>query len=102
MASRVKSRSQGPGSAGRQAGVVAAAVALLTVLALGLPDSAQAQVEATEIFRHRQGGYEMGLAVLPYPPKVGHVHFSITLSDVETSSDVTDAEITIVEYSDFQ
>ena len=96
MASRVKSRSQGPGSAGRQAGVVAAAVALLTVLALGLPDSAQAQVEATEIFRHRQGGYEMGLAVLPYPPKVGHVHFSITLSDVETSSDVTDAEITIV------
>ena len=38
----------------------------------------------------------MGLAVLPYPPKVGHVHFSITLSDVETSSDVTDAEITIV------
>ena len=96
MASRVKSRSQGPGSAGRQAGVVAAAVALLTALALGLPDSAQAQVEATEIFRHRQGGYEMGLAVLPYPPKVGHVHFSITLSDVETSSDVTDAEITIV------
>ncbi len=96
MASRVKSRSQGPSSAGRQAGVVAAAVALLTALALGLPDSARAQVEAKEIFRHRQGGYEMGLAVLPYPPKVGHVHFSITLSDVETSSDVTDAEITIV------
>ena len=96
MASRGKSRSEGPGSAGRQAGVVAAAVALLTALALGLPDSARAQVEATEIFRHRQGGYEMGLAVLPHPPKVGHVHFSITLSDVETSSDVTHAEITIV------
>ena len=38
----------------------------------------------------------MGLAVLPYPPKVGHVHFSITLSDAETSLDVTDAEVTIV------
>ena len=72
-----------------------AVLALLAVVSLGLAGGVEGS-GPTEVFRHRQGGYEMALSVLPYPPKVGHVHLSVTLRDVAQASDVTDAEVTIV------
>jgi hypothetical protein len=52
--------------------------------------------DAVEIFRGREGNYEIVVAVLPEVPAVGTVHFSITLLEAATSEFVTDAQVVIV------
>ena len=52
--------------------------------------------DAVEIFRGREGHYEIVVAVLPEVPAVGTVHFSITLLEAATSEFVTDAQVVIV------
>ncbi len=63
-----------------------------------LPGSsvAQAHGQGTEIFRDRQGRYELVVAVQPGKPVLGSVHVTITPLDAATSSVVSDALITVV------
>lgn len=77
--------------------VSATAVAILfAVMALASSASVSADGDVVEVFRDRAGPYEVVVGVLPETPRVGPVHFSITLTDAATSLLVDDAEITIV------
>ena len=98
MASRVRRTIEGTSPALRAA--IAGVLAVLVLSALSPPGSAIANGAATEVFRGRQAGYEMALGVLPDPPKLGHVHFSVTLADAETSVAIDDAEVTIVAHDE--
>ena len=51
---------------------------------------------AVEVFRGRDGAYEVIVAILPEVATVGTIHFSITPLVAETSVPVTDAEIIVV------
>ena len=73
--------------------VAAAVVALATVTTAG---PALAGGDVAEIFRGRAGAYEITLGVLPEEPALGRVHFSVTVSDAETSQPITDAEVVLV------
>ena len=77
--------------------VSATAVAILfAVMALASSASVSADGDVVEVFRDRAGPYEVVVGVLPETPRVGPVHFSITLTDAATSLLVNEAEITIV------
>ena len=52
--------------------------------------------DALEIFRGRDGKYEVIVAILPEVPTVGTVHFAIAPTIAQTSLPVTDAEIIVV------
>ena len=67
---------------------------LLVVVSQLLPVAANG--EAVEVFRGRQGGYEVVVAIRPETPAVGTVHFSVTPLDADTSELVADAEVVIV------
>jgi hypothetical protein len=58
--------------------------------------TAAANGDAFEIFRGREGSYEVVVAVLPEAPAVGTVHFSITPLDAGTLELVADAQVVIV------
>ena len=72
---------------------VAALAALATVATAG---SAWAGGDVAEIFRGRAGAYEITLGVLPEEPALGRVHFSVTVSQAESSQPVADAEVVLV------
>ena len=72
------------------------AMAAAVLLTLVLIAPALANGDAVEIFRGRDGAYEVIVAILPEEPTVGTVHFSITPLVAETSAPVTDAEIIVV------
>ena len=77
--------------------VGAVAVALFAAaLPVASSDRANAHGDAVEIFRGREGRYELVVGVQPARPAVGTVHFSLTPLDGATSQLVTDAEIVIV------
>ena len=52
--------------------------------------------DTVEIYRGRQGSYEIIVGILPGEPRLGTVHFSITPLDFATLLPVADAEIIIV------
>ena len=52
--------------------------------------------ESVEIFRGREGAYELIVGVQPETPVVGAIHFTITPLDIETSLPVVHAEINVV------
>ena len=52
--------------------------------------------ESVEIFRGREGAYELIVGVQPETPVVGAIHFTITPLDIETSLPVIHAEISVV------
>lgn len=52
--------------------------------------------DALEVFRGRQGPYEIAVSVQPEQPTVGTVHFSVTLLDAETSQPIQDAQVVVV------
>ena len=70
----------------------------LLIMLLALPPSTRASAngDAVEIFRAREGPYEVVVGIQPEKPVVGTVHFSVTPLDASTSLPVTDAEIVIV------
>ena len=70
----------------------------LTTLAVLLmsADSASAHGDAGEIFRGREGSYEIIVRALPEEPVVGSVHLSITPLEASTALLVTDAKILII------
>ena len=84
------------GSVWRRTGSLMAVVILATAMALGSSATASAHGDAVEIFRDRAGPYDVVVGVLPETPRVGPVHFSITLTDTATSLQVNDAEVTII------
>ena len=51
---------------------------------------------AAEIFRGRDGAYEIVVGITPASPAVGVVHLSVTPLDAQTSLPVSGAKITIV------
>ena len=61
-----------------------------------LTSQAAANGDAIEIFRGREGQYEVIVGIQPEDPVVGTVHFTITPLDSSSSLPVTDAEIVIV------
>ena len=75
--------------------LVGSAAAFL-VLAHGL---SLANGESVEIFRGREGAYELIVGVQPETPVVGAIHFTITPLDVETSLPVVHAEISVVAHN---
>ncbi len=73
--------------------------ALLAAMAATLPPGghgALANGGGTEIFRARQGAYEIVVWVQPERPVVGAAHLTITPLNAETSVPVLEAEINIV------
>jgi hypothetical protein len=74
-------------------------VALIAAMAATLPPGvhgALAHGGGTEIFRAREGAYEIVVWVQPEIPVVGASHFTIKPFNVETSAPVNDAAINIV------
>lgn len=73
---------------------------LLAAMAVALVQTASSLVfangDSTEIFRGREGAYEIIVGVQPERPVVGSVHFTVTPLDTETSLPVLRAEITLV------
>ena len=65
------------------------AVAVLAALAMvATAGPAWAGGDVAEIFRGRAGAYEITVGVLPEEPALGRVHFSVTVSDAETSQPI--------------
>ena len=83
-----------------------AQLAMLLVAALGAValmagfEHTSANGDSVEIYRGRGGAYEITVGVLPEDTAVGAVHFSVTISDAQTSRPVTDAEVTLVALND--
>jgi len=72
--------------------------AAITCAAIVLASSATiwADSHSLEIFHDRAGPYEVMVAVQPGTPRVGPVHFLVTLTDAATTLQVNDAEVTIL------
>ena len=50
-----------------------------------------------EIFRaEKDGGFEIVVGIQPKKPIIGTVHFSVTLSDINTKVPISDAKITLM------
>ena len=76
---------------------VTVGLALTTIAVLLMSaDSASAHGDAGEIFRGREGSYEIIARALPEEPVVGSVHFSITPLEASTALPVSDAKILII------
>lgn len=73
-------------------------LSFLAALLLGTLAAPQllAQTAPVEMYRGRQGPYELALSILPETPVVGLVHFVVTLNDAESGQPVTDAELLVV------
>ena len=64
------------------------------VLSVGAPE-VSANGDTLEIYRTREGPYEIAVGILPRIPKVGTVHFSVTPLDAETALPVVRAVVTL-------
>ncbi len=51
-----------------------------------------------QLYRGPAGPYEVVITILPHKPKVGTVHFGVTILDPNTRSAVEDARVRIVAY----
>jgi len=73
---------------------------IAVAVGIGLASSSAGEAHAngggTEVFRGRQGSYELGVGVQPEKPTVGIVHFSVAPLNFVTSLPVTDARVLIV------
>lgn len=66
------------------------------VIMLTTTTNALAHGNTKEIFRAKEGSYEVIVRTLPKEPVVGTVHFSITPMDASVNQIVSDAQILIV------
>lgn len=69
---------------------------LCAAMVLASAATVSADGHALEIFRDQAGPYEVTVAVQPVTPRVGPVHFLVTLTDAATALQVNDAEVTIL------
>ena len=74
--------------------LLVAAISLATLLA----PKAYADRESFQLFRGPGGPYEIILGVLPHKPKVGIMHFSVSVLDPDTGQTVDDALVMVVAY----
>ena len=79
-------------------GVVA--LVLLSVFIMGQTPGERTNVFDAPLQLHRgpAGPYEVIITIQPHKPKVGTVHFGVTILDPETQSLVEDARVRIVAY----
>ncbi len=73
---------------------VGLALAILVWL-LATVAAARADGGSTEVFRTKQGPYEIIVGIIPPTPAVGVVHFSVTLGEAGTGRPVTQATVNI-------
>ena len=71
-------------------------LAVVSFLSLAPWHDAKAHGDAREIFRGREGNYDIIVGVQPEQPAVGVVHFSITPLDASTGLPATKARVRIV------
>ena len=73
-------------------------VAALAALALALwPGLTHANGAAVAIVKNRQAGpYEIEVGILPGAPKVGNLHLSILVRDLERGASITDARALVM------
>ena len=76
------------------------AVALGVLALMAGIQNASGNGASFEIYEGRAGAYAIIVGVLPEDTAVGAVHFSVTISDAETSRPITDAEVTLVAVND--
>ena len=78
--------------------VLTVTVAALVALALALwPTPTHANGTAIAIVKNRQvGPYEIEVAILPGAPKVGNLHLSILVRDLEQGRSITDANALVM------
>jgi hypothetical protein len=76
--------------------VLSALLAAASTFALPVWGQALANGDSVEIFRGREGLYEIVVGAQPEVPVVGTTHFTITLNDLENSAPVIHAMINIV------
>ena len=68
----------------------AAVLCLVTGVTTALADGG-----STEIFRTKQGPYEIIVGIIPATPVVGVIHFSVTVVGANSGDPVSDAMVTI-------
>ena len=66
-------------------------LALLLLALASAPAAAQEDPRPRELFQETKPPYHIGLALQPYIPAVGHVHFIVNLTDAETGEPVDGA-----------
>jgi len=72
------------------------AAVLCAAMVLASSDTVSADGHALEIFRDQAGPYEVTVSVQPVMPRVGPVHFLVTLTDAATALQANDAKVTIL------
>ena len=77
-----------------------AALVLLSVFIMGQAPGGRANVfdKPLQIYRGPAGPYEVVITILPHRPKVGTVHFGVTILDPQTRTAVENARVRIVAY----
>lgn len=74
-----------------------AVLIILFVTGLALLDGrVMANGGSFEVFRGTDGPYEISVGVLPKDTAVGTVHFSVSVTDIQRSVTVADAEVVLV------
>lgn len=73
-----------------------ALAALLVLLAAAVPAAAGAHGEGALVFEGRAGDFEVTVRVLPDPPAVGSVHFTVTPFDPEHKGLILGTEVTLI------
>ena len=76
--------------------LLSAVIAFLAFLVPPAWQQALANGNGAEIYRGREGAYEVIVKVQPDRPEVGAIHFTITPLDAKTLAPIVDAEIDIV------
>ena len=78
----------------------AVALVLLSVFIMGQTPGERTNVfdKPLQIYRGPAGPYEVVITVLPHRPKVGTVHFGVTILDPQTQTAVENARVRIVAY----
>ena len=71
-------------------------LALVVLFTQSGSDTVNASGDTLEVFKDVKEGHEISVGVQPLDPSVGSVHFTVRLTNVETSSHVLDARINLV------
>ena len=69
---------------------------LLAIFAAAVPAGARAHGEGAVVFEGTDGDFEVTVRVLPDPPAVGSVHFTVTPFDPENKGLILGAEVTLI------
>jgi len=71
-------------------------IVMVLVLCFTQTDRASAHGDMKEIFVGKVDDYQIRVSVLPHQPMVGHAHFTIEPTNVNTSNPIEEAIITLI------